>query len=153
MSGGWLEVGVDAGLESAQRDAALRVAVRDWYLAHARPRLEERVAIWATNAGVEVAEVRVRDQQERWASCDDKAVLRFNWRVIQAPMRLVDDVVAHEVVHVVHPDHTKAFWARLGAVMPDYQRRKEELRRRRAARLVTIGRRQRPAPIARGLAA
>jgi predicted metal-dependent hydrolase len=56
-------------------------------------------------------------------------VLRFNWRIIQAPIRLIDYVVAHEVVHVIHADHTKAFWARLGVVMPDYERRKEELRR------------------------
>jgi predicted metal-dependent hydrolase len=129
VSGGWLEVGVSRGLERGERGAAVRVAIRDWYLAHAKRRLDERVAIWAEYAGVEVAGVRVRDQQKRWASCDDKGVLRFNWRVVQAPMRLVDYVVAHEVVHVIHPDHTKVFWARLGAVMPDYERRKEDLRR------------------------
>jgi predicted metal-dependent hydrolase len=129
VSAGWLEVGVRKGLEREEREAAVRLAILDWYLVHAKRRLDERVAIWAANAGVEVADVRVRDQQKRWASCDDKGVLRFNWRVVQAPMRLVDYVVAHEVVHVIHPDHTKAFWARLGAVMPDYERRKEELRR------------------------
>ena len=44
-------------------------------------------------------------------------------------MRLVDYVLAHELVHLVHRDHTKAFWKRLGQAMPDYDRRKEELRR------------------------
>ncbi len=119
LSHGWLEV------PAARAQAALR----DWYLAHARERLPERVAMWAKFAGLDVNGVRVRDQNKRWASCDDKGVLRFNWRIIQAPMGLVDYVVAHEVVHVEHPDHTKAFWARLGAVMPDYERRKEALRR------------------------
>ncbi|KIG12937.1 putative metal-dependent hydrolase [Enhygromyxa salina] len=129
VNAGWLEVGVEKRLEDGKRVAAIQAAVRGWYLAHAKRRLDERVEIWAARAGVEVAGVLVRDQQKRWASCDDKGVLRFNWRIVQAPMRLVDYVVAHEIVHLIHPDHTKAFWARLGAVMPDYERRKDELRR------------------------
>lgn len=129
LDAGWLEVSVARGLDSDERVAAVRLAIRDWYLAHAKRRLVERVELWAGHAGVEVSDVLVRDQQKRWASCDDKGVLRFNWRIMQAPMRLIDYVVAHEVVHVIHADHTKAFWARLGVVMPDYERRKEELRR------------------------
>jgi predicted metal-dependent hydrolase len=78
---------------------------------------------------VDPTDVLVRDQRKRWASCDDSGVLRFNWRVIQAPMRLVDYVVAHELVHLRHREHTAAFWARLGVVMPDYEARKEALRR------------------------
>jgi len=44
-------------------------------------------------------------------------------------MRLVDYVVAHELAHLRHPDHSKAFWALLSRAMPDYERRWEELRR------------------------
>jgi hypothetical protein len=43
-------------------------------------------------------------------------------------MRLVDYVVAHELVHLVHADHTVAFWKRLGRAMPDYEARRERLR-------------------------
>jgi hypothetical protein len=64
-------------------------------------------------------------QTKRWASCDAHGNLRFNWRIIQAPMRLVDYVVAHELAHLRHEDHAKAYWALLGKIMPDY-----ELRRR-----------------------
>lgn len=44
-------------------------------------------------------------------------------------MRLVDYVVVHELVLLRHQDHSKAFWAPLGRVTPDYERRREELRR------------------------
>jgi hypothetical protein len=54
--------------------------------------------------------------------------VRFNWRIIQAPMRLVDYIVVHELVHLVHKDHTKEFWALLGKVMPDYEDRRTALR-------------------------
>ena len=52
-----------------------------------------------------------------------------NWRIVQAPTRLIDYVVAHELVHLVYPDHTRDFWATLGREMPDYEARREALRR------------------------
>lgn len=126
---GWLEVPVERTLSEPQRAEVAFAAIADWYRAHARVRLPERVALWSDALGVAPTNVLVRDQRKRWASCDEHGVLRFNWRVIQAPMRLVDYVVAHELVHLRYRDHTKAFWARLGAAMPDYERRKDELRR------------------------
>lgn len=53
--------------------------------------------------------VIVREQSRRWASCDRIGVLRFNRRIIQSPIRLVDYVVAHELVHLVHANHRDAF--------------------------------------------
>lgn len=129
LARGWLEVPVLRTLStSAQRDAAL-ASIADWYRTHARLRLPERVALWAAKLHAEPTAVLVRNQRKRWASCDEQGVLRFNWRIMQAPMRLVDYVVAHELVHLRHRDHTQAFWARLGTVMPDYEQRKDELRR------------------------
>ena len=64
-----------------------------------------------------------------WGSCDTKGVLRLNWRIVQAPKRLIEYVVAHEIVHVLHADHGRAFWAALGRVMPDYEARRDELRK------------------------
>ena len=56
-------------------------------------------------------------------------ILRLNWRIIQAPLRLVDYVVAHELVHLRFANHTPGFWAALGAGMRDYEDRREALRR------------------------
>jgi hypothetical protein len=72
--------------------------------------------------------VLVREQRTRWGSADAKSNLRFNWRIVQAPARLLDYVVAHELVHLLHADHTRDFWATLGRVMPDYEARREKLR-------------------------
>lgn len=126
---GYLEVPVAGELAEAERRELVLGAIGDWYRAHAKARLPPRVALWAATLDVEPTDVLVRDQRKRWASCDERGVLRFNWRVIQAPMRLVDYVVAHELVHLRHREHTPAFWARLGTVMPDYEDRKEALRR------------------------
>ena len=54
--------------------------------------------------------------------------LNFSWRLIQAPLEIVDYVIVHELVHLRQPDHSRKFWAKVEALMPDYKRRREWLR-------------------------
>jgi predicted metal-dependent hydrolase len=72
--------------------------------------------------------ILIREQGRRWASCSQSGTVRFNWRIIQTPMCLVDYIVAHELVHLIHRNHTKDFWAVLGRVFPDADRCRTELR-------------------------
>ena len=114
----------------AHHDAAeIRAHLVEWYRAHAEWHLPRRVAEWSPRLGLLPTSVLVRDQRKRWGSADAKGNVRFNWRVIQAPMRLVDYVVAHELVHLRHRDHTRDFWAQVGSAMSDYEERREALRR------------------------
>jgi predicted metal-dependent hydrolase len=124
---GWLDVKVPSK-DGASKDA-VRPLLVDWYKEQASRRLPERVAHWSKTLDVEVTKVLVRDQQKRWASCDATGTLRFNWRVMQASAALVDYVVAHEVVHLLHRDHGSAFWRALGRVMPDYEAKRRTLER------------------------
>lgn len=128
MSAGWLHVRLPPGLDAEHSAAFVRAALVDWYRRRARERLPEVVATWARRLDVAVADVLVRDQRKRWASCDARGTLRFNWRVIQAPASGVAYVVAHELVHLLHRDHSAAFWRTLGRVMPDYEKRRAALR-------------------------
>jgi len=93
------------------------------------PNVVAQVGVPVLRFGVPEPGVVIRDQQRRWGSCDRRGTLRVNWRIVQAPMRLVDYVVAHELAHLRHQDHSKAFWALLGRAMPDYEPRREALRR------------------------
>jgi predicted metal-dependent hydrolase len=129
LRGGWLRVGVPrGGLEGPERAEAVQQALVGWYRLHAAERLPERVAVWSRKLGIPIPTVLIREQTKRWASCDPKGVLRFNWRIIQASMRLVDYVVAHEIVHLSHREHTRSFWSVLGKAMPDYEHRRAALR-------------------------
>ena len=128
LRGGWLRVGVPRGLEGAERAAAVQQALVGWYRLHAAERLPERVTVWSEKLSITVPSVLIREQTKRWASCDPKGVLRFNWRIIQASMRLVDYVVAHEIVHLSYREHTGDFWSALGKAMPDYEHRRATLR-------------------------
>jgi predicted metal-dependent hydrolase len=59
--------------------------------------------------------------------CAGTGEVRFNWRIIMAPLPLVDYVVAHEVCHLKLKNHSPAFWRLLRRLMPDYERRRERL--------------------------
>lgn len=107
---------------------AVRKALVGWYREKATARLPERAKHWAGKLGIDPPRVLIREQSQRWASCDPAGNLRFNWRIVQAPMKLVDYVVAHEMVHLEIKEHSSAFWARLGTVVPDCDFRREQLR-------------------------
>lgn len=106
-----------------------RDMLTSWYRERAEARLPGCVALWADRLDAQPASVLIREQRKRWGSADAKGNIRLNWRIVQAPKRLIDYVVAHEVEHLHYPDHTSDFWSTLGAVLPDYEQRREALRR------------------------
>jgi hypothetical protein len=72
--------------------------------------------------------IRITDARQRWGSCTHKGGLNFSWRLIQAPPKIVDYVVVHELVHISQPDHSKKFWNKVREILPDYERRRKWLR-------------------------
>jgi predicted metal-dependent hydrolase len=135
LEGGWLVVTVRHGLGLAPRSRAVRAAVIAWFKARAAERLPERLAHFVVRLERPQPRLLLRDQARRWGSCSSKAELRLNWRIVQAPMRLVDYVVAHEAVHLVHGNHTAAFWGTLAKLVPEVDARRAELRERGKALL------------------
>jgi predicted metal-dependent hydrolase len=125
----WLEVSIPGGLDSDHHAGYVRAAMLDWYRRRAADRLRPLAVTWSERIGVQLGRVLVRAQAKRWGSCDRAGTLRLNWRIVQATPRLIEYVVAHEIVHRLHADHGRAFWAALGRVMPDYERRRDELRK------------------------
>ena len=99
------------------------------------------VAAYAAAAGVSPRSVRVGDAGTRWGSCSSQGRIRLSWRLILAPPPVRRYVVAHEVAHLVHLDHSakfKALEARLYG--PGVGEAKAQLRRA-GPRLKRIGRR------------
>lgn len=128
LDDGLLRVPLPRHLGEEHRGPFVRAALVDWYIHRARARLPDRVKTWAARLGLAAPSVRVCEPRKRWGSASAVTGIRVNWRVVQAPPSLVDYVLAHELTHLQHPDHTRAFWSALGRVMPDYDTRKARLR-------------------------
>lgn len=125
---GRLVVRVARGVRASQRSTVVRRLLVDWYRARADERVRELVVDWAKRARVAPSKVSIVEQRRRWGSCSSAGDVRLNWRVVGANRRTLEYVIAHELTHLRHPDHTAAFWRALGAAMPDYERRRAQLR-------------------------
>jgi predicted metal-dependent hydrolase len=65
----------------------------------------------AARLGRTIPHINFRDTKSRWGSCGRDGRLCFSWRLVMAPPEVIDYVVAHEVAHLIHFDHSKEFWA------------------------------------------
>jgi predicted metal-dependent hydrolase len=74
---------------------------------------------YCQRAELAVADVKLTRARRRWGSCSSEGVLRLNWRLVQAPDAVRRSVVAHEVTHLVHFDHSPAFHALLDTLFED----------------------------------
>jgi predicted metal-dependent hydrolase len=87
--------------------------VRRWLEAEALRLLGEDLADYCARAGLAPPELRLSRAGRRWGSCSGAGCIRINWRLVQAPDFVRRSVVAHEVAHLVHFDHSPAFRALL----------------------------------------
>jgi len=119
-------------VDGGEGTSALR-AFRDYYTRRGLERFGQRVAYFAPKVGVEVGRVDVRELGNRWASCTSTGRLAFHWKCMMAPLTIIDYIVVHELCHLLHPDHSEAFWNEVDKVVPESRTRKEWLRANGAA--------------------
>jgi predicted metal-dependent hydrolase len=98
-----------------------------WYIQSGRPWILERVNLLNRKIGAMPARVDVRDLGYRWGSCGQNGAVNFNWKLVQLPLRVIDYVIAHELAHLIEPNHGAEFWRILDRSMPDWRLRMEEL--------------------------
>ena len=108
--------------------AVLRHRIEAWYRQEAATEIRSRCMYFSMMTGYSPATLRITGARQRWGSCTSRGGLNFSWRLIQAPLGIVDYVIVHELVHLRQHDHSKKFWAKVEALMPDYERRRAWLR-------------------------
>lgn len=101
-------------------DAAQEKELRE----RAKSVLAQRTAYFARQIGVTYGRITVRDQKTRWGSCSQTGNLNFNFRLILAPLEVLDYVVVHELCHRRQMNHSTQFWQEVAQVLPDYRKRK-----------------------------
>jgi predicted metal-dependent hydrolase len=109
--------------------AAVRAALERWYRRRARVEVAVRLDAAAARAGVHYAGLSIRGQRTRWASCSSRGAMSFNWRLLLAPVEILDYVVEHEVAHLEVPGHSRRFWSLVERRCPEYRRHERWLRR------------------------
>lgn len=93
--------------------------ITDWLKKSARTELLRKVDVYCVKSDVSYNRIMVRDQKSRWGSCSSEGNLNFSWRLYLMPEPILNYVVAHEVAHLTHMNHSRDFWALVEKICPD----------------------------------
>ncbi|MGH6813982.1 MAG: M48 family metallopeptidase [Methylocella sp.] len=96
--------------------------VRDFLVKEAGRDIAAAVASHTKKLGVGPRKITLRDTTSRWGSCSSSGALSFSWRLIMAPRFVLDYLAAHEAAHLLHMNHSAAFWAAVGRLTPNTER-------------------------------
>jgi len=102
--------------------------VREWLKKHVRDEITRLAAAKAHSIGKMPGRVSVRDTRSRWGSCSPDGSLSFSWRLVFAPFDVFEYVVCHEVAHLKHHNHSKAFWDTVELLHPEHEKAQKWLR-------------------------
>jgi predicted metal-dependent hydrolase len=128
LSGGYLKATIRPNEQGEHRTLRIQQYLQNWYRNRAQERLQDKTNRYAQQVGVSPAGMSVRNFRSRWGSCDKKGQVIFNWNIIKAPHAIADYVVIHELCHLIHPNHSKEFWAVVGRHDPAYAEHRQWLK-------------------------
>lgn len=99
-----------------------------WYQQQARQIFTSCVQLFAQRYALSYSKIRLSSARTRWGSCSSKGTLSFTWRLVMAPVEVIDYVVIHELVHLEIKNHSSAFWKKVQEYLPDYKKRRAWLK-------------------------
>ena len=102
--------------------------LRNWYVDRAKEKILPRAKAMAATLGVQFASARIVDHRFRWGSCTVKGNVNLNWRLIMAPMFVLDYVIVHELAHLLEANHTPRFWNIVRTHAPTMEKARRWLR-------------------------
>jgi hypothetical protein len=99
-----------------------------WYKKETLNLVRQRCLYFSDIFGFAPKSVSISNAEKRWGSCGPGGTLNFSWRLSMAPPEIIDYLVVHEMAHVMHPNHSKLFWATVETILPDYRSNRKWLK-------------------------
>lgn len=100
---------------------------QEWYRHQTARIIDERLPVLAGSLGLRYNKVSIKSQKSRWASCSRKGNLNFNLLLAAAPIKVIDYVIIHELMHLIELGHSRRFWELVRNADPEYERHREWL--------------------------
>jgi predicted metal-dependent hydrolase len=114
-------------LHSAAQIKGEQVFTR-WYKERALEIIAGRVRHYSQQYNFTPKQVKISSAKTRWGSCSSNGMLNFTWRLVMAPLDVIDYVVVHELAHLRVKNHSSKFWKEVEAVYPEYKKQRKWLR-------------------------
>lgn len=101
--------------------------LESWYKKQAQTLISQRLLKKAEEVQASFTNVFFSDTKSKWGTCFADNTLQFNWRLIMAPLMVVDYVVIHELVHTTEKNHSDKFWRKVRLFTPAYKQHRKWL--------------------------
>lgn len=110
-------------------EETLKRNLKKFYINSCKTIVGERIKVYQKQLKVRPKTIEIVESKAKWGSCSSDRKLTFNYRLAMAPIQVIDYVVIHELCHLLHMNHDRSFWRRVGSIMPDYKEKEEYLAR------------------------
>lgn len=100
----------------------------NWYKQNAEKIIKYRTEYYADINNLKYTKIKISNAKTRWGSCSYNGNISINWRLIMAPVEVLDYVIVHELVHLKIDNHSKDFWQNVEKIYPDYKKAKKWLK-------------------------
>ncbi len=107
--------------------AAGKILLSRWYVRQAKAFFPGRMAQHAERMGVSPKNLRISSARFRWGSCSTRQCISLSWRLMMAPVAVIDSVMIHELAHLREMNHSSRFWSFVRTHCPEYDRHKRWL--------------------------
>jgi predicted metal-dependent hydrolase len=102
-------------------EAQIRQLLSRWYQQQALNILTRKTAQLTAAMGLVCTQVSIKATRSKWGHCTSRGAIQYNWQILLAPEAIVDYLVAHEVSHLRHHNHSADFWALVASVCPTFK--------------------------------
>lgn len=106
----------------------LHKAIDEFYLFKCKEKIEPIISKWSKNMNLFPQSLVFKKQKSRWGSCTSKGKILLNYQMIKLPVKCIELIIVHELVHLQIHNHSKDFWNKVEENLPDFRIRKEELK-------------------------
>lgn len=117
---------------SQSREQQIKRLVSRWYQQQAAALLTQKTQQLCQRMALVCTQVTIKATRSKWGHCTSAGAIQYNWQILLAPEAIVDYLVAHEVSHLRHHNHSAEFWALVGSVCPDFKQRRQWLKQQGA---------------------
>lgn len=102
--------------------------LKKFYISSCKKTVNQRVKIYQSQLRVKPKSIEVNESKTKWGTCTSDRKITFNYRLAMVPLELIDYVVIHELCHILHMNHDRSFWRKIGSIISDYKKREEYLK-------------------------
>jgi len=128
LNNNYLIAYIPARVKTEKQQQYIRKQITSWYREQSEFQLNDRAHHFSTMIGKAPSHTGIKNYRSRWGSCHHDGRIYLNWRLIMAPEWVFDYVVIHELCHLIHHNHSPAFWQLVESISPTHKEAKSWLK-------------------------